>query len=117
MSETPEALRTLSLNIPEEAAKVLDIPSFYLWKDIIIPQVIRNVMPSLINELIALLKETALISTIGGVDIMKKAQMISIERYTYFMPLVIAGLCYYLCVIVIEWCGKILEKRSNYDNH
>ncbi|MDR1057531.1 MAG: amino acid ABC transporter permease [Coxiellaceae bacterium] len=97
-----------------EAAKTLQIPNFYMWKDIILPQVIRIIFPTIVNEVIALLKETALIATIGGVDIMRKAQMLAAEQFTYFVPLCIAGAYYYVCVILIEFSSKKIEKKWQY---
>ncbi len=94
-----------------EAAKTLHIPLFKTWKDIILPQAIRNVLPSLTGEMIALLKETALISTIGGLDIMRKSQAIAAEHFIYFTPLIIAGTYYYLIVLFFEYIGKKIEKK------
>ncbi|ARG98415.1 amino acid ABC transporter permease [Legionella micdadei] len=108
-----EILRSGIENLPKgqfEAAKTLQIPNFYLWKDIILPQVIKNILPALVNEMIALLKETALISTIGGMDLMRKAQSVAAEQFTYFLPLCIAGCYYYGLVLLIEQLGKKFEQ-------
>lgn len=115
-----EILRSGIQSVPKgqfEAAKTLRIPSFYLWKDIILPQVLRNVFPALINEVIALLKETALIATIGGTDIMRKSQMVAAEQFTYFMPLCIAGCYYYVLVLCIAYIGKKIERGFLYGNY
>lgn len=112
-----EILRSGIESLPKgqfEAALALHIPPYYMWKDIILPQVIRNVFPAMINEVIALLKETALIATIGGMDIMRKSQMLAAEQFTYFMPLCIAGAYYYALVLSIEYLGKRIEKRGFY---
>lgn len=109
-----EILRSGIESIPKaqfEAAKTLQIPNFYMWKDIILPQVFRNIFPAFVNEVIALLKETPLISILGGMDIMRRSQVISAEQFSYFMPLCMAGLCYYFLVITIEFFGNIIEKR------
>ncbi len=100
-----------------EAAKTLNIPAFYLWKDIILPQVLKNTYPALINELIALLKETALISTIGGMDLMRHSQSLAAEQFSYFLPLCIAGAYYYGLVLTIETLSKRLTKRGSYVTH
>jgi polar amino acid transport system permease protein len=97
-----------------EAAASLEIPIFYMWKDIILPQVVRNIFPAMVNEVISLLKETALISTIGGMDVMRNAQSIAAEQFTYFTPLCIAALYYYGMVLLIEALGKKIEKRGQY---
>ncbi len=109
-------IETISKN-QFEAAKTLQIPSFYMWRDIILPQVIKNILPAMINEIIALLKETALISTIGGVDIMRSAQMLAAEQFTYFIPLCLAGAYYYALVLLIEYIGKKIEQKGIYDKN
>ena len=64
--------------------------------------------------MIALLKETALIATIGGMDLMRRAQSVAAEQFTYFVPLCIAGCFYYGMVLLIEFLGKKLEQRRLY---
>jgi polar amino acid transport system permease protein len=95
-----------------EAAASLNIKSYLLWKDIILPQVLANTFPALINEIIALLKETALISTIGGMDLMRHSQSLAAEQFTYFLPLCIAGAYYYSLVLLIEALGKCIARRG-----
>ena len=111
-----EILRSGIENLPKgqfEAAKTLQIPTFYLWKDIVLPQVVKNIFPAFINEMIALLKETALIATIGGMDLMRRAQSVAAEQFTYFVPLCIAGCFYYGMVLLIEFIGKKIEQRGS----
>ncbi len=115
-----EILRSGIESLPKgqfEAAKTLQIPTFLMWKDIILPQVMRNILPAMVNETITLLKETALISTLGGMDIMRRSQAVAAEQFTYFMPLCIAGCYYYLLVLLIEYAGKTLEKKVAYAAH
>ncbi|WP_298624929.1 amino acid ABC transporter permease [uncultured Legionella sp.] len=114
-----EILRSGIEQLPKgqfEAAATLQISSFYLWKDIILPQVIKNILPALINETIALAKETALISTIGGMDLMRKAQATASEHFTYFLPLCITGCYYYALVLFIEYLGKHIAKGDAHVN-
>ncbi len=68
----------------------------------------------MIGEVIALLKETALIATIGGMDIMRTAQTVAAEQFTYFTPLCIAGAYYYLLVLLIEFIGKKIEQGNTH---
>jgi polar amino acid transport system permease protein len=82
-----------------------------MWKDIILPQVLRNVFPSLINEIVTLTKETALVSVLGEMDIIRRAQTLAAETYNYFEPMCLAGVIYYLLIKTIEFIGKTLEKR------
>ena len=109
-----EILRAGIESLPKgqfEAAQSLRIPKWFMWKDIILPQVLKSTFPAMVNELIALLKETALISTIGGMDVMRSAQSLAAEQFTYFMPLCIAGVYYYGLVLLIEYAGKNIEQR------
>ena len=115
-----EILRSGIENLPKgqfEAAKTLQIPNYHMWKDIILPQVIKNILPSLISETITLVKETALISTLGGLDLMRRAQLVAAEKFTYFFPILVAGAYYYLLILLIEYIGKKIEQRKNYANH
>lgn len=100
-----------------EAAKALNLPYALTMRDIILPQALRNVLPALVNEVINLLKETALISTLGEEDIMRRAQLVAAETYSYFEPLMMAAVCYYLMVLALSSLVKILEKRLSYDHH
>ncbi|MGE4350446.1 MAG: amino acid ABC transporter permease [Candidatus Berkiella sp.] len=100
-----------------EASQTLQVPNFYMWKDIILPQVLRNIFPAMINESITLLKETALISTIGGMDLMRRAQSLAAEQFTYFMPMCIAACYYYGLILLIEYLSKKFEARSCYVKH
>lgn len=93
-----------------EACHALHIPTFYMYKDIILPQVFKTILPALINEAIALLKETALISILGEQDIMRRAQLVGAEHYNYIQPLITAGICYYVLTFILEWAAKKVEK-------
>lgn len=94
-----------------EAAKALGIPKYLAMKDIILPQAIRKILPSLINELINLLKESAIISILGEMDLMRRAQVVAAESYSFFTPMITAALCYYILVISFTALTKILERR------
>lgn len=94
-----------------EAAEALAIPKFLIMKDIILPQAIKNIFPSLTNELINLIKESAIISMFGEMDLMKRAQIVSLETYNYFFPMIVAACCYYILVMLISFIARIIEKK------
>jgi polar amino acid transport system permease protein len=94
-----------------EAAKSLGISPILRMKDIILPQALRNILPALVNELINLIKESAVISIIGGMDLMNRAQLAASETYSYFAPFLTAAMTYYILVMIISTFAKILEKR------
>jgi len=94
-----------------EAARALSISYYDMMKDIILPQAIRNTLPSLVSEVVNLLKETAIIAIFGGDDLMRRSEVVSYESYNYFAPLFVAAVCYYVLVLIFSGLAKILEKR------
>lgn len=94
-----------------DAALSLGIPYSLMMRDIILPQAIRISLPSLVNEAIDLLKESALISVIGGADILKRANIVAAEKYIYFEPLLIAGALYYGLVMILTLISKRIERK------
>lgn len=94
-----------------EAALSLGVPYKPMMLDIILPQAIKNILPALVNESIALLKDSALVSTIGVADLLRRAQIVGAEKYIYFEPLLFAGAIYYLMVMVLTWGGYALERK------
>lgn len=94
-----------------EAALSLGVPYKPMMTDVILPQAIKNILPALVNESIALLKDSALVSTIGVAELLRRAQIVGAEKYIYFEPLLFAGAVYYLMVMILTWSGYALERR------
>ncbi|MFD2371169.1 amino acid ABC transporter permease [Brevibacillus sp. GCM10020057] len=94
-----------------EAAKSLGVPYRRMMLDIILPQGIKNILPALVNETIALLKESALVSTIGLADILQNANVVKGAIFRYFEPYIIAGALYYVMVMILTWFARVLERR------
>lgn len=96
--------------IQAESCKVLGIPKILAIKDILGPQSVKIVLPSLINEMVDLIKESAVISTISGVDLMRRAYIVASEHHAYFEPFIIVGFIYYIMVFSLTTIIRILEK-------
>jgi His/Glu/Gln/Arg/opine family amino acid ABC transporter permease subunit len=94
-----------------EAAMSLGVTYRPMMLDIILPQAIKNILPALVNESIALLKDSALVSTIGAQDLLRRAQIVGAEKYVYFEPLLLVAVIYYLMVMVLTVSSTILENR------
>lgn len=97
----------------KEAAIALGIPYGKTMKDIIFPQAIKSVLPSLVNEFIGLMKNTTLISTIGVVELLRSGQMIVSDTYRAFEPYAVISIYYYILVMVLSMIGKWIERRVN----
>lgn len=94
-----------------EAAQVLGLSYTQTLTTIILPQAVRNILPSLVNEMVDLLKESALVSTIGETDLLRRAQIVAGEKYLYFEPFLVAALGYYLMVMAVSSGANILERK------
>lgn len=94
-----------------EAAQALGVPYKAMMKDIILPQAFKNILPALMNEFITLTKESALVSVIGYLDLMRRAQVVGAELYRNFEPLLFVGLIYWLMVMGLTLIGRQVERR------
>ena len=78
---------------------------------IVIPQAFKNVLPTLGNEFITLIKETSVTSFIAVTDLTKAFQNIANSTYEYIVPYLVLAVFYLVLVILITILVKVLEKR------
>lgn len=97
-----------------EACIALNLSKFQMYKDIIIPQVLRNIIPMLINEFITLIKESSILSIFGVEEIMMKSNIVISETYDYYTPIISAAILYYIICFSLERIGKFFEKRYSF---
>lgn len=96
-----------------EAAKVLGYTCLQTFFRIILPQVIKRVMPPVTNEIITLIKDTALASTVAVVDLMTVAKK-QVSSSSSIEPYVVAILFYLLLNGVAERLCRMAEKKLDY---
>ena len=87
---------------------------FNYWQTmiyIVIPQVIKAVLPTLCNEFIVLLKETSVAGYAGIMDLTKAGELIRGRTFSAFMPLIAVALIYLVVVVILTQLVKILERR------
>ena len=94
-----------------EAGRALGLSYAKSMFKIVIPQAIKNILPTLGNEFITLLKETSVVSFIAVTDITKAFQSIAGGSYEYVIPYCVLALCYLLLVSVVTIAVKLMEKR------
>lgn len=94
-----------------EAALSLGVSYRPMMTDIILPQAIKNILPALVNESIAVLKDSTLVSTIGALDLLRRAQQVGAEKYVYFEPLLFVAVIYYVIVMGLTQAAYVLERR------
>lgn len=78
---------------------------------IVLPQAIKNILPTLGNEFIALIKETSVVSFIAVMDVTKALKSIAESTYEYFVPYIVLAIVYLVLVLLITWLIQIMEKR------
>jgi polar amino acid transport system permease protein len=78
---------------------------------IVLPQAIKNILPTLGNEFIALIKETSVVSFIAVVDVTKALKSIGDSTLEYFVPYIVLAITYLIIVLVITWLIKLMETR------
>ena len=96
-----------------EAAEVLGYTHTQTFMRIILPQVIKRIMPSITNEVITLVKDTSLAFTLAYQEVFSLAKQISASQ-TSFMPFVIAGVFYFVANYAVEFAMSRIEKALDY---
>lgn len=94
-----EAGRSLGLSFPTTMVRV------------VVPQAIKNVVPTLGNELISLLKETSIVSFIAILDLTRAFRNIANSTYEYFVPYIALAIVYLVMVIILTLIIKLIERR------
>lgn len=94
-----------------EAGQSLGLGSAAVMRLIVLPQAIKNILPALGNEFIALLKETSVVGYITIVDVTRVADLIRSRTYDQFFPLLVVAVIYLVLVIGITQLLKTAERR------
>lgn len=96
-----------------EAAKVLGYSKSQTFFHIILPQLIKQVLPSITNEIITLVKDTSLAFAIAVTEMFTVAKQLAAAQST-IVPLMVAGLYYYLFNLLVSFVMDRLEKHYAY---
>ena len=94
-----------------EAGRALGLPMKQTMLSVVIPQAVKNVIPTLGNEFISLLKETSVLSFIGVVDLTRAFTDIGKSNYEYTIPYTMLALSYLILVLAASGLLKIIERR------
>lgn len=98
-----------------EAARSLGLTYGKAMSKVILPQAIRTMLPSIINQFIISLKDTSLISVIGIRELTMNANMISANESTEVLTVYVIAAIYYLIICtLLSKVAKVLERRMSY---
>lgn len=81
-----------------------------MWK-IVIPQAVKNILPTLGNEFISLIKETSVVSFVGAVDLYKAFRSIGSGTYEYMIPFLAMAIIYIAIIMIVTLGLNIMERR------
>ncbi len=115
-----EIARSGIMSIPAgqmEAGRSLGLNYFQTMWHIIIPQAVKNILPALGNEMITLLKDTSLVSTIALSDVTKATQKIISVTYKPIVPYISLAIIYLVIVLVLTKLLNIFERRLRKSDH
>ncbi|MCW8161594.1 ectoine/hydroxyectoine ABC transporter permease subunit EhuD [Stutzerimonas stutzeri] len=94
-----------------EAVTALNMKPWTAYRDVILPQALRPVLPALGNYLISILKDTPVLSAITVVEIMQRAKNIGSESFRYLEPITMVGVFFLILSLGLAWCVRRLENR------
>ena len=96
-----------------EAAEILGYSSRQAFLRIIFPQVWKNILPSITNEVITLVKDTSLAFSISVMEMFTTAKAISSSKSS-MLPLIMAGILYYIFNFIVAFLMERFEKKMDY---
>ena len=97
-----------------EAARSLGMTHWQAMQEIVIPQAIKSILPSLCNQFIILIKNTSMMSVIGFHELMYNSNTVRANTYLAFEPLIIAATMYFIVCFFLEKGVNYLERRLKY---
>ena len=92
-----------------EAGRAVGLTYATTMLKIVVPQAIKNILPTLGNEFIVLIKETSVVSFIAVTDLYKSFKQLGDPTYNYTVPYLMLALTYLVMVLLISWGVRMLE--------
>lgn len=96
-----------------EAGRAVGLPFGATMMKIIIPQAVKNILPTLGNEFIALIKETSVVSFVGAADLYVAFNMIGTNSYEFMVPYLAMAIIYIVMIMLISLGIKLMERGLN----
>jgi polar amino acid transport system permease protein len=94
-----------------EAAKACNLTSYQTWRHVILPQAIPPIIPALANYVVAMFKETPLLSAVTVVEIMNRARGVADYNYRYLEPMTLVGIFFLIASLTAATGLRFLERR------
>ena len=95
-----------------EAGRSLGLP-YWKTRKIILPQAIRTMIPSIINQFIITVKDTSILSVIGFPELVLAAKQVQANTFKAFETWAIVGIMYLIVITILSYLAKLVERRMN----
>ena len=99
-----------------EAARSVGLPYWRAMQRVVLPQAIRTMIPSIINQFIITLKDTSILSVIGFPELVNTAKNVVAETFLSFQTWGIVAIMYLIVILLLQWLAKVLERRLKYES-
>ena len=96
-----------------EAGRSLGLPYWKTMRKIILPQAIRTMIPSIINQFIITVKDTSILSVIGFPELVLAAKQVQANTFRAFETWAIVGIMYLIVITILSYLAKLVERRMN----
>ena len=96
-----------------EAGRSLGLPYWKTMRKIILPQAIRTMIPSIINQFIITVKDTSILSVIGFPELVLSAKQVQANTFKAFETWAIVGVMYLIVITALSYIAKLVERRMN----
>ena len=96
-----------------EAGRSLGLPYWKTMRKIILPQAIRTMIPSIINQFIITVKDTSILSVIGFPELVLAAKQVQANTFKAFETWAIVGIMYLIVITILSYFAKLVERRMN----
>ena len=93
-----------------EGGRAMGLPFSKTMLSIVIPQAVKNILPTLGNEFITLIKETSVVSFVGALDLYVAFNRIGSNSYEFMVPYLVMALIYIVLVLIISGLVKLMER-------
>ena len=94
-----------------EAARSLGLPYWRSMQRVVLPQAIRTMIPTIVNQFIITLKDTSILSAIGFPELVNSAKNVVANTFMSFQTWLIVGIMYLIIITLLSWVAKRLERR------
>ncbi|MFT0860449.1 ectoine/hydroxyectoine ABC transporter permease subunit EhuD [Ancylobacter sp. G4_0304] len=99
-----------------EAATALNLTRREIYRDIVVPQIVPRILPTMGNYLVAVIKETPVLSVVTVLEMMGLANMIGERTFDYLVPLTLVGAIFLILTLIcsagLHWLQKVLPKAG-----